>query len=164
MGIFSYLFGTKKPVEKPQLQSILPAQAAQSIQTGSLPVLKSSKLILSCGEKCHFVDRAANVIKTKYFVGQHKGGTVRVLRGFSLRLGKSESHPYYQLGYSIGYLYFTDKRIVFSAQDNPFEIKLSKLTSVTAHADGLELQCGNKTYVVLLPDGNLAKQALDMII
>lgn len=164
MGIFSYLFGTKKPVEKPQLQSILPAQAAQSIQTGSLPVLKSSKLILSCGETCSFVERAANLVKNKYYVGQHKGGTIRVWRGFSLRLGESESRPNYELSYSLGILYFTDKRIVFTSKDNPFEIKLSKLTSVTPYADGLELQCGNKTYAVLLPDGNLAKQALDLLV
>ena len=135
MGIFSYLFGIKKPLEKPQLQSILPAQAAQSIKTGSLPVLKSSKLILSCGETCHFVEKAANLVKSKYYVGQHKGSTINVWRGFSLRLGESESHPKYELGYSIGILYFTNKRIVFTSKDNPFEIKLSKLTSVTPYAD-----------------------------
>ena len=53
---------------------------------------------------------------------------------------------------------------MFVAGKNGFEQKLSKLTAVTEYSNAIELQFGNKTYRVLLPDGCLAKDVLDLII
>ena len=66
--------------------------------------------------------------------------------------------------YTKGILYFTGRRIVFVARKFGFDQKISKLTAVTPYANGMELQFGNKTFTLLLPDGTIAKAALDLIL
>lgn len=87
-----------------------------------------------------------------------------VWKGFTYNRGESKSVPEYEREYTKGILFFTDKRIVFVAGKNGFEQKLSKLTAVTEYSNAIELQFGNKTYRVLIPDGCLAKDVLDLII
>lgn len=164
MGLFSYLFGKEPPIQPPVLVSILPPQAAQRIYAGMLPNLQADKLILNSGETCHFVDVAAIITEKKHYESRHDGASFRVFKGFTYHTGDTKSVPVVEPEYTKGILYFTGRRIVFVARKFGFDQKISKLTAVTPYTNGMELQFGNKTFTLLLPDGTIAKAALDLIL
>lgn len=164
MGLFSYLFGKEPPIQPPVLVSILPPQAAQRIYAGMLPNLQADKLILNSGETCHFVDVAAIITEKKHYESRHDGASFRVFKGFTYHTGDTKSVPVVEPEYTKGILYFTGRRIVFVARKFGFDQKISKLTAVTPYTNGMELQFGNKTFTLLLPDGITAKAALDLIL
>lgn len=163
MGLFGKLLGENKAAVPPQLRSIYPPSAAMKIRQGILPEIQSDKLLLAKNEKCRYVESGAIITEQKTYRSRHNGGSFRVWKGFTYHRGESKSVPEYEREYTKGILFFTDKRIVFVAGKNGFEQKLSKLTSVTEYSNAIELQFGNKTYRVLLPDGCLAKDVLDLL-
>lgn len=165
MGIFSNLFGANPPVaQPPTLQSIFPAQARNLIVQGKLPTLQTDKLVLGQGEICHFVDVAAIVTEKTHYKSSRVGGSYHMWKGFTIHTGVSTSVPVTDIEYTKGILFFTNKRVVFVANKFGFEQKLNKLTAKSFYSDAAELQFGSKTYVLMLPDGNIAKSALALIV
>ncbi len=165
MGIFSALFGGSPPVQQPPpLQSVFPAAARTRITLHKLPTLQTDKLVLAKGETCHFVDMAAIVVERKHYKSRSVGGSYRIWKGFTMRTGDATSIPVTDIAYQKGYLYFTNQRIIFVASKFGFEKKLSKLTAKSFYSDAVELQFGNKTYSLFLPDSGIAKSVLDLII
>lgn len=131
---------------------------------GILPNLQADKLILNSGETCHFVDVAAIITEKKHYESRHDGASFRVFKGFTYHTGDTKSVPVVEPEYTKGILYFTGRRIIFVARKFGFDQKISKLTAVTPYTNGMELQFGNKTFTLLLPDGTIAKAALDLIL
>ncbi len=166
MGILSKLFGTggfeNDPI--PQLNTILPQTVVQTIEAGKLPNLISDKLVLRKGELCHFVDVGAAVTERKHYQSRRRGSSVRIAKGWVLHNGSSTSVPVVTREITRGYLYITNQRIVFVAHKHGFEKRLKQLTAITPYDNGLELQFGDKIYVVALPNGTWAKQVLDQLI
>lgn len=150
--------------QKPALQSILPQQAVNAIYSGALPDIKADKLILKSGEKCRYVDMGAIVTQKKYTYRWNSGSSSRWWKGFTHYVSTGESIPQYDLEFTKGFLYFTDKRIVFVSSNHGFERKIDKLSAVTGFSDGMALQFGDKVFTILLPDGNVAKAALDLLL
>lgn len=148
----------------PPLQSILPTQAVNMIYSGQLPEIQSDKLILKRGEKCRYVDMGAIMTQRKYSYRWNSGSSTRWTKRLSHHMNTGESIPAYDLEFTKGFLYFTDKRIVFVASKHGFERKIDRLSAVTNYSDGIDLQFGDKTYTILLPDGNVAKAALDLLV
>lgn len=150
--------------KKPTLQSILPSQAVNKIYSGQLPDIQSNKLVLKQGEKCRFVDMCALVTQRRYTWRWNSGTSNRLWKGFTHHVSTGESIPQYDIEFTKGFLYFTDKRIVFVANKHGFERKIEKLTAITDYSDGIVLQFGDKIYSVLLPNGSTAKAALDLLV
>ena len=165
MGLLSFLFGggNNQP-QKPQIQSIYPQGAVLKLQSGVLPTIQADKIILGKGEACHYVDRAIIVTERKCRQSSHRGGSFRIFSGAYYHVGETDSKPYYEPEFTNGIFYITNKRIVFVAKKNGFDKEIAKLTAITPYSDGIELQYGNKTYRLIVPDGDVPKHVLDLII
>lgn len=165
MGFFDNLFGNNNiQLQPPQLQSILPQQAVSKIASGKLPILTSDKLVISKTEKCHYIEVGEILTERTHYESNRVGGSYHVWKGFTIHRGASRSDPVKEPELTKGILFFTNTRIAFVASKNGFDQKINKLTAVTPYTDAIELQFGNKTYRIFLPDGNIAKSVLDLII
>lgn len=157
----NYLLHNNKP---PALQSILPTQASSLIYSGQLPDIVSNKLVLKQGEKCRYVEMGAIITQKKYSYRWNSGTSYKSLFGSRRYVGTGESIPAYELEFTKGLLYFTDKRVVFVAAKHSFDKKIDKLSAISEYSDGIILQFGDKAYILLLPDGIVAKAALDLLV
>ena len=165
MGILSFLFGEgNQQPQPPQIQSIYPQGAILKLQSGVLPTIQADKLILGAGEICHYVDRAIIVTEKKCRQSQHQGGSFRIFSGAYYHTGGTISKPFTEPELTNGIFYITNKRMVFVARKNGFDKEIKKVTAITPYTDGIELQYGNKTYRLLVPDGDVPKHVLDLII
>lgn len=62
-----------------------------------------------------------------------------------------------------GLVYITDKRVIFVADKNAFDKKLSTLTACVPYSNALKLQFGTKTYTLMVPDGRAMSNTINMI-
>lgn len=165
MGILSFLFGGgNQPPQPPQIQSIYPRGAILKLQSGVLPTIQTDKLVLGIGEICHYVDRAIIVTEKKCRQSQHQGGSFRIFSGAYYHTGGTVSKPFTETELTNGIFYITNKRTIFVSRKNGFDKEIAKLTAITPYSDGIELQYGNKTYRLIVPDGDVPKHVLDLII
>lgn len=162
MGFFDGLFGMKNKI--PKIISILPLAAKREIQAGRLPVLNTDKLFLKQGEKIHYIDKAINLeIKTvKQY--RHVGhSTPGLLKGNRWNVGVAKPIEHTELKSHPGILYVTNQRIVFQASEWGFDKMYRYLTAVTPYVDGCEIQFGNKSYNIIVADGNLLNKVLQLV-
>jgi len=154
MGFFDLIFGNKNQI--PTIVSILPLAAKQEIEAGRLPILNTDKLFLKRGEKIHYIEKAINLeIKTvKQY--RHVGhSTPGLLQGNRWNVGVAKPIEHSELVPHRGILYVTNQRIVFQASEWGFDKTYKYLTAVTPYVDACEIQFGNKSYNIIVPDGNL---------
>lgn len=170
MSILNNILGNSYPLEAPsppQMLSLLPVAVSQMIQNGTLPHLNVTTLVLTRGEVCHYVDKSCLVTKKvlKHYERKNNGVSIRVMKGVTYHTGGGHSHPIEQQipVYTPGYLYITNKRIVFVAKENSFEKKLNNLTSITPYSDAIGLQFGSKTFNLLVPAADLAHKTLQLL-
>lgn len=137
-------------------------------ENAPLPVV-SSNLLLTNGELCHYSSTAYH-IKTKNVVvgyqGGHVGGSIRVAKGMSLRIGSSKGAP---IRGDIeqktpGLLSITNKRIVFSANTGAFDKPLSSLSSITPYSNGIAFQFGSTQYPLETKDSEYIYKIIARII
>lgn len=170
MGILNHLFGgtyVQQIPQPPVMLSVLPGAAINAIQSGALPTLNVNTLILSSGETCHFVDKSCLVTQktVRHYQRKNNGMSFRVMKGVTYHTGGGESHPIEQQipVYTLGYLYITNKRVVFAAREKSFEKKLTSLTTITLYSDAVGLQFASKTYNLLLPNAYMAQRVLEIL-
>lgn len=170
MGILDTLFSgayMQQVPQPPQMLSVLPEAAANLIYSGSLPNLNVNTLILSSGETCHFVDKACLMTQkiVRHYQRRNNGMSFRVMKGVTYHTGDGESHPIEQQVpvYTPGYLYITNKRVIFVAREKSFEKKLTGLTAVTSYSDAVGLQFASKTFNLLLPNAYMAQRTLELL-
>lgn len=161
MGLLDAIFGNSKV---PTVTSILPAAAKQEIMAGRLPILRTDNLFQKRGEKIHYIDKAINLeIKTvKQY--RHVGhSTPGLLKGNRWNVGMAKPIESTELVQHRGILYVTNQRIVFQASEWGFDKTYKCLTAIKPYTDACELQFGNKTYNIIVADGNLLYQTLQLI-
>ena len=162
MGFWDMLFGNKNKM--PTIISILPDAAKREIEAGRLPILNTDKLFLKKGEKIHYIDKAINLeIKTvKQY--RHVGhSTPGLLKGNRWNVGMAKPIEHTELKQHRGILYVTNQRIVFQASEWGYDKTYKYLTAITPYKDACELQFGNKTYNMIVADGNVLYRALQLI-
>lgn len=162
MGFFDALFGNKNQI--PTVTSILPAAAKQEIMAGRLPILNTDKLFLKRGEKIHFVDKALDLEKKTVKEYRHMGHSAPgLLKGTRWSAGHGRTVEHTELVHHPGILYITNQRIVFQAKERGFDKTYRYLTAITPYNDGCEMQFGNKTYCMVVADGVVLYQTLQLI-
>lgn len=155
MGFFDILFGNNNQI--PKVTSILPDAAKQEIEAGRLPILNTDNLFLKKGEKIHFIDKAINLEEKTVKQYQHIGGSAPGLfKGNRVNAGVAK--PVEHLVQHRGILYITNQRIVFQAKEWGFDKTYKYLTVIKPYTDACEMQFGNKTYCVVVADGNVLYQ------
>ena len=161
MGLLDALFGRN---QIPIVTTILPPQAKAEIEMGRLPILNTDKLFLKKGEKIHFIDKAVNLevktVKQYRHVGHSGPG---LLKGNRYNVGVATPREYQQYVKHAGILYITNQRIVFQASEWGFDKTYSSLTSIQPYSNACEFQFGSKTYNLIVADGALLYQTLQLI-
>lgn len=162
MGWLDAIFGNKNKI--PQINSILPVAAKQEIQAGRLPILNTDKLFLKRGEKIHYIDKAINLeIKTNR-IYRHVGHSgPGLLKGNRYNVGVGKPIETQEMVQHRGILYVTNQRIVFQASEWGFDKTYKYLTAIEPYTDACELQFGSKTFNMIVEDGNLLYQTLQLI-
>lgn len=162
MGLLDAIFGNKNKI--PQINSILPVAAKQEIEAGRLPILNTDKLFLKRGEKIHYIDKAINLeIKTNK-VYRHIGHSgPGILKGNRYNVGVAQPIESTEMVQHRGILYVTNQRIVFQASEWGFDKTYKYLTAIEPYIDACELQFGNKSYNIIVADGNLLNQVIQLI-
>lgn len=162
MGLLADIFGSKNII--PTIISILPVAAKQEIEAGRLPILNTDQLFLKKGEKIHFIDKAINLeiktVKQCRHVGHSGPG---LLKGNRYNVGVAKHIEHTEMIQHRGILYITNQRIVFQASEWGFDKSYKYLTAITPYVDACEMQFGNKTYNIIVADGNLLYQALQLV-
>ena len=171
MGILNDLFGggyVQQIPQPPMMLSVLPSAATSALYSGTLPNLNVNTLILSSGETCHFVDKSCLMTQktVRHYQRKNRGMSFRVMKGVTYHTGGGESHPIEQQVpvYTPGYLYITNKRVIFVAREKSFEKKLTSLTAITPYSDAIGLQFASKTFNLLLPIAYMAQRTLELLI
>ena len=161
MGLLDALFGNSQP---PTVTSILPDVAKQEILAGRLPILNPDTIFPRKGEQIHYIDKAMNmdvkVTKTYQHMGVSSPG---LIKGHRVNYGRGKPIERKENVYHAGILYITNQRIIFQAKENGFDKDYKYLTAIVPYSNGVELQFGNKSYTLLLADGSIAYQALQLI-
>ena len=162
MGFLDDLFGKK---ELPTVTSILPDAARQEIMAGRLPILNPDTLFPRKGEKIHFVDKALNMdvktTRTYEHFGVSRPGLL--LKGNRVNYGRGRPIEKKENVFHAGILYITSQRVIFQAKENGFDKDFKYLTAYVPYDNGIELQIGNKSYTLLVAEGNVVYQTLQLI-
>ena len=161
MGFLDDLLGRN---QIPTVTTILPAPARNEIMAGRLPILNTDKLFPKKGEKVHYIDKAINLetktVKQYAHIGKTSPG---LLKGNRISGGVAKPIESQELVQHRGILYVTNQRIVFQATEWGFDKAYKYLTAVNPYADACEIQFGNKTYTMIVSDGNVLYQTLQLI-
>lgn len=134
-----------------------------------LPVVTSSNVLMTAGEVCHYY-APATFVKTKNVVVGYSGGSsgvsIRVMKGMSYRVGASKATPIRGnvQEKTPGMLTITNKRVIFSASKGAFDKKITALSSITPHEDGVSFQFGEKQYPLMCNEPIYVYQILARII
>lgn len=162
VGFFDSLFGNKNQI--PPVTSILPDAAKQEILSGRLPILNTDNLFLKRGEKIHFIDKGINLEEKIVKTYQHFGGSAPGLfKGNRVNAGMAKPVEYTELVQHRGILYITNQRIIFQTKEWGFDKTYKYLTAITPYTNACEIQFGNKSYCVVVADGNIVNQVLQLI-
>ena len=162
MGFLDKFFGNNNQL--PAVTSILPAPAKSEIMMGRLPILNSDSLFTQKGEKIHFIDKAMTmeIKKVKHY--QHMGvSSPGLFKGHRMNFGGAKPIEKEEPVFHPGILYITNQRIVLQSKDSGFDKPYKNLTAITPYSNGIELQFGTKTYSLIMFDGNVPYQALQLI-
>lgn len=134
-----------------------------------LPITQSTNALIHNDEICHYSTSATHV-KNKNVVfgynGVNKGVSIRIAKGMSYRVGTSKSQPIRGdiQEKTNGIFTITNKRIIFSADKGAFDKKISSLSSMTLHSDGISFQFGENQYPLILKEPVYVYQIIARIV
>ncbi|MCD8336517.1 MAG: hypothetical protein LUD18_04430 [Lachnospiraceae bacterium] len=161
MGLLDALFGKNKI---PPVSSILPDAAKQEILAGRLPRLNTDTIFLKRGEYCCYIDKAILLIDKTKKIYRHAGNSSPGLfKNDRFSYGVGDSKEYIETQQYKAILYITNQRIILNCKDHGFDKPYKLLSAMKPYANGLELQYGDKTYTMVVPDGNIPYQAIKLI-
>ncbi len=161
MGLLDFLFGSN---QIPTVISILPDVAKQEILAGRLPHINTDNLFLKKGEYCCYIDKAILMEEKVKKVYKHHGvSTPGLFEGNRHNWGTGQSKEYIETKQYKAILYITNQRIILQCRDHGFDKAYKYLSAVKPYSDGIELQYGNKTYSLIVPDGMIPYEVIKII-
>lgn len=88
-----------------------------------------------------------------------------LFKGVRYHMGSSESIPVTEtkVDYIPGYLYITNKRIIFTSQKGGLEKTIGSLSAFHPYSNAIGLQFGQKVINFILPRADLAVQTLQIM-
>lgn len=162
MGFFDWLF--QNPNQVPTVNSILPDAAKQEIYSGRLPRLNTDRIFLRKGEYCCYIDKAILMYdKTKKVYRHHSVSYPGIFKGDRHSSGRGQAEEYIETQQFKALLFITNQRIILQCKEQGFDKPYRSLSAIKPYANALELQFGAKTYSIILPEGNVAYQAIKLV-
>ncbi len=115
------------------------------VEEGILPVVDSLNLSLQKGESCHYRTfvRLVEEKRKNTFAGRYDGISIRLTRGANYRFGRSKGTKIikdYSAVTDNGYLYITNKRVVFIGARKHVAYPIKKLVNFTKYSDAVKFQ------------------------
>lgn len=163
MGLFD-LFFHQSPTTLTVRRSILPLAAKKEILSGRLPRINTNKLFTKQDEFCCYIEKALLLVdKTKHIYETHGINTPGFFKGNRHHWGTGFAREYTETKEFKAILYITNKRIVLQCKGHGFDKAYRYLSAIEPYSNGIELQYGDKTYSIILPDGAIAYQVIKMI-
>lgn len=163
-----HLFQLLQMQQATDIPSILPPAAVQCIKSGKLPQINTNTVFLSFGEYVHYIDRAILITEKNMvtgYTGGSSGWSFPVFKGVRYRTGRYHGTPKREdvQENTKGILYFTSERVIFAAKKNGFDKKINSISTIIPYSSGMDLQIGNTTYMIKLPNGSLAFSVITML-
>ena len=160
MGFLDTLFGNATPT----VNTILPLAARQEIMSGRLPRLNTDNIFLKQGEYCCYIDKAILAVDKVKKVYRHMGTSAPGLfEGNRINFGQGRAKEYTETEYHKAILYITNQRIILQCKDNGFDKSYKYLSAIKPYDNAIELQYGNKTYTLFVPEGAVAYETIQLV-
>lgn len=166
------IFDVQKPNPMPELlpsQTILPTAAICQIESNSLTELNVPSLVLHKNEKCRFVDKCYRINETQMTRNIRKSCGMSMpslfFKGVRYHSGSSYTSPVteVQMQYIPGYLYITDRRILFTAKQCSMDKTLKSLSNYIPYSNAIGMQFGSTVVNFILPRPDLASKTLQIV-
>ncbi len=162
MGFLDSVFGQRQTY--PTVGSILPDVVKREIESGRLPRLTTDNLFLKKSEYCCYIDKALLLVEKTTKAYRHVGTSAPgLLKGQRITFGQGSPIEHKETLEFKGILYITNKRVILQCKDNGFDKLHRYLTAIKPYSNGVELQYGNKTYSLIVPDGALVNNVLRLV-
>lgn len=160
MGLLDFFFGNNTPT----VTSILPAAARQEILCDRLPRLNTDSIFLKRGEYCVYIDKAILMVDKIKRVHKHHGtSTPGLFEGNRHNWGTGYTKEYTETQQFKAILYITNQRVILQCKDHGFDKQYRYLSAIKPYSNGIELQYGNKTYSIIVPEGEIPYRAIQLI-
>lgn len=160
MGLFDMFTPRQQHIN----ESILPIAAKQQLLAGNVPQINTNSIFLKNSEKCVFIDKAIlneHVIKKIY---RHTGGSSPgFFKGHRINYGSGRTREYEDIKQHKGILYITTKRVIFQGQGKCFDKQHKYLSSIDPYSNAVVLQYGDKSFELIVSDGNVVNAALRLV-
>ena len=98
-----------------------------------------------------------------YGIVGNNGSGKTVFKDTRWSSGRGRTVEHTELAQHRGILYITNQRIVFQATEWGFDKTYRYLTAITPYSNACEMQFGNKSYCIVVADGNVVNQVLQLI-
>lgn len=145
-------------IEEDWLNDIHESSSEQITQSDRFPIISTNSIYLQSGEKCYFeglVQLVESKIQKEYIHKSMGHSTPGLLKGnrwgsgisWSKEIGEHTETQVYS-----GMLYVTNKRTIFIEKMKGFDKKHTSISAINEFYDGLEIQYGSKTYVIMTDD------------
>lgn len=161
------LLGVRLDEDAPQLTSLVPQRISNDIMSGKLPKFNPSTILLGKNETCHFMDKAALVVKQKEksYSTRRSGSSYKMSKNWTIHSSNGRTEPIVQEWYEYkeGVVFITNQRIIFVAPEYGFEKKVKNLTAVIPYSDGIGLQFGSQKINLMVPESILMLNILQMV-
>lgn len=162
MGFLDMFFGQQQTY--PTVNSILPDIAKKEIENGRLPRLTTDNIFLKNGEYCCYIDKALLLVEKKTKTYRHVGASgPGLFKGTRMSFGQGVPIEHTETLEFKGILYITNKRVILQCKENGFDKLHRYLTAIKPYSNGVELQYGNKTFSLIVPDGGLVEKVLKLV-
>ena len=160
MGLLDFFFGNNTPT----VTSILPAAARQEILCDRLPRLNTDSIFLKRGEYCVYIDKAILMVDQIQRIHNHHGtSTPGLFEGNRHNWGTGYTKEYTETQQFKAILYITNQRVILQCKDHGFDKQYRYLSAIKPYSNGIELQYGNKTYSIIVPEGEIPYRAIQLI-
>ena len=160
MGLLDFFFGNNTPT----VTSILPVAARQEILCDRLPRLNTDSIFLKRGEYCVYIDKAILMVdKVKRIHKHHGTSTPGLFEGNRHNWGTGYTKEYTETQQFKAILYITNQRVILQCKDHGFDKQYRYLSAIKPYSNGIELQYGNKTYSIIVPEGEIPYRAIQLI-
>lgn len=125
------------------------------VQSGNLPTIDVSNLVLQKGETPHWTEEAnlleERVVRRRY-QGGSRGVNIRIVKGLSFRVGAHRGQVVSDtamLPVSDGQLVLTNKRVIYRGTKKSFNFKLDKILDLEFFKDGIKITEGSGKHRML---------------
>lgn len=113
----------------------------ENFTKGKLPIIRDVPIILKKDEVAHMLEESK--LRESRAVRRYGGGSVRIAKGVSIRMGQAESHQAIRL-IDTGQIILTNRRFVFLGNKRTTNINLNKIINITEYKNSFQINRENK--------------------